>query len=87
MNDSYNVYCFFNWCSHYFLLCGQQVLSPYHAMGCNPAMMVDPLGLQALTMNSPHHGGVAPPGYMVEGNWVTVVSPMCCYSVLLNLNI
>ncbi|OJV51245.1 MAG: hypothetical protein BGO31_05255, partial [Bacteroidetes bacterium 43-16] len=26
---------------------GQQVLSPYHAMGCNPAMMVDPLGLRS----------------------------------------
>ena len=24
---------------------GQQVLTPYHAMGCNPAMMVDPLGM------------------------------------------
>jgi len=26
---------------------GQQVLSPYHAMACNPAMMVDPLGLRS----------------------------------------
>jgi len=26
---------------------GQQVLSPYHAMGCNPAMMVDPFGLRS----------------------------------------
>ncbi|HTO16285.1 MAG TPA: hypothetical protein VLZ83_10960 [Edaphocola sp.] len=26
---------------------GQQILSPYHAMGCNPAMMIDPLGLQS----------------------------------------
>ncbi|HTO16581.1 MAG TPA: hypothetical protein VLZ83_12480 [Edaphocola sp.] len=28
---------------------GQQVLSPYHAMGCNPALMVDPYGLQGQT--------------------------------------
>ena len=28
---------------------GQQTLSPYHAMGCNPALMVDPFGLQGQT--------------------------------------
>lgn len=27
---------------------GQQVLSPYHAMACNPVSMVDPLGLEAV---------------------------------------
>ncbi|HRP88671.1 MAG TPA: hypothetical protein PKX92_01395 [Edaphocola sp.] len=33
---------------------GQQTLSPYHAMGCNPALMVDPLGLQGQAgMSSP----------------------------------
>ncbi|WP_129022112.1 RHS repeat-associated core domain-containing protein [Edaphocola flava] len=25
---------------------GQQVLSPYHAMACNPSIMIDPLGLE-----------------------------------------
>ncbi len=37
---------------------GQQVLSPYHAMGCNPVSMVDPLGLQIL---SPRSWGVGEP--------------------------
>ncbi|HTO16568.1 MAG TPA: hypothetical protein VLZ83_12410 [Edaphocola sp.] len=31
---------------------GQQTLSPYHAMGCNPALMVDPFGLQGQTSMS-----------------------------------
>ena len=39
---------------------GQQILSPYHAMACNPSTMVDPLGLV------PHgeaHGGGSVPMY------------------------
>ncbi len=32
---------------------GQQVLSPYHAMGCNPVSMVDPLGLQYFAPATP----------------------------------
>ncbi|WP_293683684.1 RHS repeat-associated core domain-containing protein, partial [Spirosoma sp. 48-14] len=39
---------------------GQQVLSPYHAMGCNPAMMVDPLGLQSGEPGSLLTGGNVP---------------------------
>ncbi|HRP88673.1 MAG TPA: hypothetical protein PKX92_01405 [Edaphocola sp.] len=54
---------------------GQQTLSPYHAMGCNPALMVDPLGLQAqpllaspyLALQTP-----VPPGYYVDGHFVTL---------------
>ncbi|HTO16537.1 MAG TPA: hypothetical protein VLZ83_12250, partial [Edaphocola sp.] len=52
---------------------GQQVLSPYHTMGCNPAMMLDPLGLQGQTgMSSPNGNNhfVAPIGFMVEGTFV-----------------
>ncbi|HTO14429.1 MAG TPA: hypothetical protein VLZ83_01600, partial [Edaphocola sp.] len=52
---------------------GQQILSPYHAMGCNPAMMIDPLGLQGQTgMSSPYGNNhfVAPVGFMVEGTYV-----------------
>ncbi|RQO30391.1 hypothetical protein DBR32_12540 [Taibaiella sp. KBW10] len=30
---------------------GQQVLSPYHAMGCNPVTTVDPMGLQGFHMS------------------------------------
>ncbi|HTO14426.1 MAG TPA: hypothetical protein VLZ83_01585 [Edaphocola sp.] len=51
---------------------GQQVLSPYHAMGCNPAMMIDPLGLQGQTsMSTPGNDHfIMPVGYMVEGTYV-----------------
>ncbi|HTO16375.1 MAG TPA: hypothetical protein VLZ83_11425 [Edaphocola sp.] len=51
---------------------GQQVLSPYHAMGCNPAMMVDPFGLQGQTgMSTPGNDHfIMPFGYMVEGTYV-----------------
>lgn len=35
---------------------GQQVLSPYHAMGCNPALMVDPFGLQSSSVSNPIPG-------------------------------
>ena len=51
---------------------GQQSLSPYHAMACNPSTMVDPLGLvpqymMGLNMANPLPG---PQGAMVEGNFV-----------------
>ncbi|RYD97756.1 MAG: hypothetical protein EOP54_09895 [Sphingobacteriales bacterium] len=31
---------------------GQQVLSPYHAMACNPAIMVDPFGLRSAVFDN-----------------------------------
>ncbi|RZL97227.1 MAG: hypothetical protein EOO88_62790, partial [Pedobacter sp.] len=39
---------------------GQQMLSPYQAMGCNPALMVDPIGLSSSV--------TALPGVVVIGN-------------------
>ena len=52
---------------------GQQTLSPYHAMGCNPALMVDPLGLQAQPLLHYAYGNnhtIVPPGYMIDGHYV-----------------
>ncbi|RYF15218.1 MAG: hypothetical protein EOO42_17295, partial [Flavobacteriales bacterium] len=36
----------------YSLIGGQQVLSPYHAMACNPAIMVDPFGLRSAVFDN-----------------------------------
>lgn len=37
---------------------GQQAMSPFHAMGCDPVNMVDPLGLE---YSAPHHKGITQP--------------------------
>lgn len=51
---------------------GQQILSPYLAMGANPACNVDPLGLKFATLQANVEGGLAMVGYMIEGAWVTL---------------
>ncbi|MNU17091.1 hypothetical protein D3C71_52680 [compost metagenome] len=42
---------------------GQQGLSPYHAMACNPSTLTDPLGLY---VKGEAHNGGAPPDYGME---------------------
>jgi hypothetical protein len=51
---------------------GQQTLSPYLAMGANPACNVDPLGLKFATLQENVEGGLPMVGEMCEGEFVTL---------------
>lgn len=50
---------------------GQQTLSPYHAMACNPSTIIDPLGLAPqFMMTHLLANQVSPAGLSVEGKFV-----------------